>query len=375
MTTTEMPANPEAAQAIDDDAFGVDLLTPLLESWKLIVGGALALGFLVLGITFLLTPRFTAQTTFLPPQAAQSSAAAALSQLGALAGLAGGAVGVKSTADQYVALLRSINVSDRLIERFDLQKVYDVKLRVEARETLAKRVGISLGRKDGLITVSVEDVDPDRAARMANQYVDELRRITSELALTEAQQRRQFFEAEFKAASERLAQAQAALQASGFNAGALKAEPKAAAESYARLRAEATAAEIRLQTLRSRLADTSAEVQQQLSQLMALRSQLARVERDQGTGGGDTPDYVARYRDFKYQEALFELFARQYEMARLDESREGALIQVIDVATPPERKSWPRRGLSAVAATFAGGVLLTLYVLARALRGARRPPA
>lgn len=364
MATTSDVA-PDGAPGADEEISLIDLMEPLAANFRWLVLVSLLAGLAALGISFLLTPTFTARTTFLPPQQQQSAAAAALSQLGALAGLAGNAAGIKSPADQYVALLLSVNVSDRIIDVFDLQAAYRKDLRVETREKLAKRVSISLGRKDGLITVEVEDESPQRAADMANRYVDELRRVTSELALSEAQQRRRFFEGELKAASERLAQAQAVLQASGFTTGALKAEPKAAAEGYARLRAEATAAEVRLQTLRNRLADESPEVQQQLTQLSALRSQLARLERNQDLVSRDAPDYVSRYRDFKYQEALFELFARQYEMARLDESREGTLIQVVDPATPPERKSWPRRGLIAVAATLITALLVSAMIVGR----------
>lgn len=363
MATTNDVASDGAPGATGEVSL-IDLMEPFAANLRWLVLAPLLAGVAALGISFLVTPTFTARTTFLPPQQQQSAAAAALGQLGALAGLAGSAAGIKSPADQYVALLLSVNVSDRIIDGFDLQAAYRKHLRVETREKLAKRVSISLGRKDGLIAVEVEDESPQRAADMANRYVDELRRVTSELALSEAQQRRRFFEAELKAASERLAQAQAVLQASGFTTGALKAEPKAAAEGYARLRAEATAAEVRLQTLRNRLADESPEVQQQLTQLSALRSQLARLERNQDLVSRDAPDYVSRYRDFKYQEALFELFARQYEMARLDESREGTLIQVVDPATPPERKSWPRRGLIAAAAT-----LITALVVSGVIAG------
>lgn len=351
----------------DAPADAADIIGPVLWAWKSIFFGALILGVLALAITYLLTPRFTARTTFLPPQQQQGAAAAALSQLGSLAGLAGASVGLKSPADQFVSLLQSVNVSDRIVDRFELLKVYEVELRVEAREKLEKRVLVSLGRKDGLITVQVEDADPQRAADMANQYVAELHRLTGTLALTEAQQRRAFFEAELKLTGERLAQAQAALQASGFNPGALKAEPKAAAENYARLRAQATAAEVRLQTLRRGLADATPEVQQQQTTLDALRGQLARLETASATNPNDSPDYVGRYREFKYQEGLYEFFARQFELARLDESREGALIQVVDVAQPPERKSWPRRGLVAVATTLIAGLLLSVYFVARHL--------
>jgi uncharacterized protein involved in exopolysaccharide biosynthesis len=153
------------------------------------------------------------------------------------------------------------------------------------------------------------------------------------------------------------------LQASGLTQGALKAEPKAAAEGYARLKAEVTAAEVRLQTLRSSLTETAVEVQQQQQALAALRSQLAKLEQSTDVQGG--PDYVSKYREFKYQETLFELFARQYELARADESREGALVQVVDQATPPERKSGPKRAVTAIVATLLTGLGLGMYVMLR----------
>ena len=153
------------------------------------------------------------------------------------------------------------------------------------------------------------------------------------------------------------------MQSSGFNPGALKAEPKAAAEGYARLRVEVTAAEIRLQTLRRNLSDTTPEVAQAQTTLGALRSQLSRTEATTDLTGG--PDYVSKFREFKYQETLFELFSRQYELARLDESREGALIQVVDVAKPAEHKSKPKRALTAVATTLAALMLLAAFVVMR----------
>jgi uncharacterized protein involved in exopolysaccharide biosynthesis len=199
---------------------------------------------------------------------------------------------------------------------------------------------------------------------MANQFVEELRQLTGTLALTEAQLRRKLFESELKLTGGRLAQAQAALQAIGFNAGALKAQPKAAADGYARLHAEATAAEVRLQALRRGMTDAAPEVQQQQSILDALRGNLARAEAA-SAGQGSAPDYLGRYRDFKYQENLFELYARQFELARLEESREGAMIQVVDKAQPAERKSWPRRGITAVAATLIAALALSAQIAIR----------
>jgi uncharacterized protein involved in exopolysaccharide biosynthesis len=353
-----------AAEPAEEEGLSLlDIALPLAEHWKLLLIGPLLAGLLALGVTYLMKPIFTSRTVFLPPQQQQSAAAAAMAQLGALSGLIGGAAGLKSPADQYVALLQSTTVADRLVDEFKLMQVYDTKYRFEARKELAANSRIALGRKDGLITVEVEDTDPQRAAAIANRYVDELRRMTSQLALTEAQQRRMFFEEQLKKTRDDLTRAQTALEASGFSAGALRAEPKAAAEGYARLRAEATAAEVRVQTLRRNLAENTPEVQQALATLAALRSQLARTEAPADSNGG--PDYVGKFREFKYQEALFELFSRQYELARLDESREGALIQVVDVAQPAEWKSKPKRTLIALVATLLAGVLLAVALIVR----------
>jgi uncharacterized protein involved in exopolysaccharide biosynthesis len=353
----------EQKETVRNEISLIDLLRALAGEWRLLVFGPLLVGLAALGVTYLIPPTYTARTSFLPPQQQQSGSAAALASLGALAGLAGGAAGMKSPADQYVALMQSASVADRLIDQFKLVDVYEKKFRVDARNELARQVRIAVGKRDGLISVEVDDDSPERAAQMANQYVEELRRLTSVLAVSEAQQRRAFFERELTQTRDKLAAAQQALQASGFSPGALKAEPKAAADGYARLRAEVTAAEVRMMTLRSSRAEQAPELQQAQATLGALRGELARAERT--TQVADGPNYIGKYREFKYQEVLFDLYARQFEMARVDESREGALIQVVDPATPPERRSKPQRvqvaGVSAVAC-FA---LLTLFVFYR----------
>jgi uncharacterized protein involved in exopolysaccharide biosynthesis len=340
-----------------------EMLGVLQAHLRLLIIGPLAAGLVALGIAFLIPPTFTATTTFLPPQQAQSAAASALASLGSLASLAGGAAGLRTPGEQYVALMQSVTVSDRIVDQFKLMDVYEEKFRVDARKALAKNVRIALGRKDGLITIDVDDKSPQRAADIANRYVDELRRITGTLAVTEAQQRRVFFERHLQASRDQLTHAQQALEASGFSPGALKAEPKAAAEAYARLKAEATAAEMRLALVRSSLADSTPEVKQQLATVAALREQLASAERATDTAAG--PDYVGRYREFKYQEALFDVYARQFELARADESREGALVQVVDAAMPPEKKSKPRRATIAMTTTLATAFLLAVGVFVR----------
>jgi uncharacterized protein involved in exopolysaccharide biosynthesis len=356
------PPNPddEASDAMSP----AQLLAQLGRRWKLLTAGPLAVGLLALGVAFLIPPTFTARVSFVPPQASQGgSIAAALASLGPLANLAGGGAGVRSQGDLYVALLQSVTVSERLIDEFKLMEAYDVDLRVDARRQLAKNTAVTLGKKDGLITVDVEDRNAQRAADIANRYIDELRRLTSTLAVSEAQQRRAFFEQQLRQTHERLIKAQDALQASGISAGSLKTEPKVAAEGYARLKAGVTATEVRIQALRGALTDSAPEVRLQMEALDAMRRQLARLEQATDTKGA--PDYVGRYRDYKYQEALFEVYARQFELARVDESREGVPIQVVDTATPPERKTRPKRALIAIGATVAAELALCAWVLLR----------
>ncbi|HRD86408.1 MAG TPA: Wzz/FepE/Etk N-terminal domain-containing protein, partial [Rubrivivax sp.] len=271
------PPSPDEAQ--EQNLRLVEVGIALAENLRLLVAGPLAAGLLALALTYAFKPTYTARTSLLPPQQQnQNAAASALASLGALGNAAGAAATLRTPGDQYLALLQSTTIADRLISEFKLMEVYDEDNLVDTRRKLDRRVDMSVGKKDGLITIEVDDKDPTRAAAMARRYVDELRRLTSRLALTEAQQRRVFFEAQLAEARDRLTQAQLILQGSGFGAGALRAEPRAAAEAYARVKAEVTATEIRLQVLRRSLADHTPEVQQQLSVLAALRSQLARLE-------------------------------------------------------------------------------------------------
>lgn len=366
MSATNQPHEQQDARVSDtasgDDSW-LDLIVPLAARWKALVLVPLLAGGLAAGaLYFVVQPTFTARTSILPPQQQQSAAASALASIGALAGLAGGG-GLRTPADQYVALMQSATVTDKLIDRFKLLDVYEVDFRSDARRVLGENVRITVGKKDGLLSIEVDDKSPRRAADMANAHVEELRALTSTLAITEAQQRRAFFERQLQSTRDKLTAAQQALQASGFSQGALRAEPKAAAEGYARIKAEVTASEVRLQALRSTFADNAPEVAAQQSVVSSLRAQLARAE--QATDLSGAPDYIGKYRDYKYQETLFELFSRQYELARIDESREGALIQVVDTAVPPDKKSKPKRVLLTLVAVLASLLATAAWILSK----------
>ncbi len=356
----------------DEEISLLDLLQTVADNLRLLILGPLLAGLAALGISFAIAPTYTATVRFLPPQQQQSSAASMLASLGALGGLAGAASGLKNPSDQYLAFMRSQSVQDALIDRFDLVKRYEADLREDARKTLQASSRSSSGTKDGLITVEVDDKDPKFAAELANAHVQELQKLLARLAVTEAQQRRLFFEKQLQQAKDNLTRAEQALKASGVNSSALKTSPQAAVEGVARLRAGITAQEIKIASMRGFLSETAPEFRQALTELSAMRTQLARAEAQEPQSAGGS-DYVARYRDFKYHETLFDLFAKQYELARVDESREGAVIQILDAAKPPERKAKPKKALIAVITTLAVGFALLLFVFVRqALANASR---
>lgn len=360
----------------EDVEFSVlDLALVLADNLRILIVAPLAAGVIALAYTFTIPPTFTATSRILLPQQQGSAAAALASQLGALAGLAGSG-GMKNASDTYIAMMKSRTVADRMVARFKLKDVYEKKYDTDARNALASRTEMFAG-KDGLIVISTDDHDPVRAADLANAYVDELRKLTQTLAVTDASQRRMFFERQMKQAKDDLTKAELALRNSGVGEATLKTAPYATFESLARLKSLVTAQEIKLASLRTSLTEANPDFMRAQQELVALRSQLERAEQsDTVKAGSSGAEYVANFRDFKYQEALFELMAKQTELARLDEAREGTVIQVVDVALPPEHKSKPRRGLIAILTTLVVFIATLLFVFVRqTLRGAESNPA
>jgi tyrosine-protein kinase Etk/Wzc len=190
------------------------------------------------------------------------------------------------------------------------------------------------------------------------------------LAVTEAQQRRMFFEGQLASTKDALTKAEITLRSGGIESDTFKASPGAAVSAVAQIQAQITAQEVKLGAMRGYLTERAPEFKQALVELQALRAQLAKFESSDEANlpAATNPvvaDYITRFRDFKYYETLFELFAKQYEIARIDESREGAVIQIVDPAIEPEWKSAPKRALIAVIATLAAGFILLLWAFVR----------
>jgi tyrosine-protein kinase Etk/Wzc len=328
-------------------------------------------------ITSLLLPKsYTASTKILPPQQSQSmGAVAALSQLGPLAALAGQGLGLRNPSDLYIAMLRSDTVADGLIDRFSLMSVYQQKLHEYARKLLASATEIKAGQKDGVISISVNDRDPQRAADLANGYVEELEKLTKTLNVTEAGKRRLFFEREVKMQNEELANAELALKQTQEKTGLilLDSQSRAMISSLTTLRAAIAAQEVKVQAMRSFATAENPDLVIAEQELASMRAQLDKLERGQGKRSiADVPienvptaglEYVRKYRDVKYHEALFELLAKQYEAAKIDEAKDALIVQQMDKATRPERRSWPPRTAIVLACTLLALLLATLFAV------------
>ena len=368
-----MTDHPFTATQADDEISLLDLLQTIVDNLRLLVLGPLLVGLTAFGISLVIPPTYTATVKFLPPQQQQSSAASMLASLGGLGGLAGAAAGLKNPTDQYMAFLKSNSVQEALIARFNLQDRYETPLKTDTRATLTGSTRAAAG-KDGLITVEIDDTDPQFAANLANAYVEELQKLLARLAVTEAQQRRTFFEKQLSQVKDKMIAAEQALRSTGISGNVLKSNPASAVAAVAALKAQVTVQEVKVGAMRGYLAETAPDFKLAMNELNSLRQQLSRQEQDEPTTTGQS-DYVAKYREFKYQETLFELFAKQFELAKVDESREGAVIQVLDAAQPPERKAKPKKALIATLATLFAGFALLLFVFIRqALRSANQNP-
>ena len=364
----------------DDDISLLDLLIIFASRKRFIAVVTLIFGLVGLCISFLLPKTYTAVATLLPPKQNSSFGSALASQFAGLGGVApfgGTDFGVRTANDMYVSMFRSQTVEDALIRQFGLmdgEKYISV-----ARAKFENVFTINGNGKDGLLRISVRDGDPKRAAAMANAWIDEFRKLSASLAISEASQRRVLFERQMKQAKNDLVTAEEALKQTEQQTGMIQldAQARALIESAATLRAQIAAKEVQLQAMRTYATDENAGVVQLQQELDGMRSQLARLggSDDKAAAGlivpkGNMPqaglEYVRRFRDVKYYETIFEILARQFELAKVDEAKEGSLIQVVDPALVPDRKSGPRRGLITIGATAFGFFLAVIIVFVRA---------
>lgn len=372
---SELRAPAGTPSSTGDEISLLDLLLVLAARRRLIATLTIGCAVLAAIVSLLLPKQYTATTVLLPPQQNSSLAGALSSQLGnlgSMAALAGG-FSIKNPNDMYIAMFRSQTVEDAMIDRFGLMREYGTRYLSDTRKVFESRASIEGDSKDGLIHISVEDRDPQRAADMANGYVQEFQKLSQNLAITEAGQRRLFFQQQLEKAKDDLADAEEALKRTEQTTGLIQLDSQARAliESAAGLRAQIAAKEVQIQAMRTYATGENAELVQAQQELDSLHAELAKLG-----GSGDNAnalivpkgqmtqaglEYVRRLRDVKYYETIFDILARQFEIAKLDEAKEGALVQVVDPAIRPDKRSFPKRTLIVIVATMAGlflGILI-----------------
>ncbi|MDE3021991.1 MAG: hypothetical protein KGI54_09035 [Pseudomonadota bacterium] len=369
----EVAQNP-LAPSQEEEISLLDLLIVLAKHKKLIFWVTFSAAVISIIVSLLLPNIYTASTTILPPQENESSASAMLGQLGALAGGASSMLGIKNPSDLYVGMLKSRTVAQTLVDQFNLKTLYRDKTDEAARKDLKKNTDIKAD-KDGFITVAFSDRNPQRAANIANAYVDALRNVSQRLAVTDAARRRLFFQNQMALANKKLADAEYALEQTQEKTGLieLSSQEKAAIESNANLRAEIAAKEVQLSAMRMSTTESNPDYVRLEQELVELKSQLSKLQNGQDLGEGDilvptgkVPqvglEYLRKVRDVKYYESITEILAKQFEIAKIDEARDGPLIQILDKAIPPEKKSKPKRALIVLLSTFAAFFLSILVV-------------
>ncbi|HLZ12312.1 MAG TPA: Wzz/FepE/Etk N-terminal domain-containing protein [Candidatus Acidoferrum sp.] len=367
-------------------------------------------------LAFLIPKSYTSTTQLMPPDPQSASSTAIMAAMAAKAGggfgaIAGDLLGLKSSGALFIGVLRSQTSQDRLIQQFDLKKVYGSKLVVDARIKLDENTSISEDKKSGIITISVTDRSPQRATALAGAYVDELNALVSELSTSSAHRERVFLEDRLKVAKQDLddASSQLAQFSSKNNTLDMQTEGKAMLEAAGTLAGQLIAAQSELEGLRQIYTENNSRVRALNARVGELRKQLQKLSGTQesapagnapmtnsangtapaaadplptqvaepspgGKVGGlpfptirNLPLLGAKYADFyrraKIQETVFELLTEQYELAKVQEAKETPSVKVLDPPRIPEKKSFPPRLVIMSLGTFLVFALSVVWVL------------
>jgi tyrosine-protein kinase Etk/Wzc len=318
-------------------------------------------------VAFLVPVRYTSSTSFVPPTMSGTSSMAAalagqLSSLGA-ADLLGG---VKSPGDMYAGILRSRSIASELVRQFNLMQVYKVKKESQAEKILDASTVVTADVKSSIVTVEVTDKSPGRARDLANAYMDELRQTNGRLALSQSSQRRLFFEQQLSREKDDLEAAEVDLKRTEEKSGLIAPTGQTEMEirTIAETRAEIAVRQVQLAALRNAATEQNPELIRLRSEIADLEGQLSRLQSGSGKQSlaaiptSKVPEiqleYVRKEREVKYHEALFDMLSRQYEAARLDESRDAPMLQVLDSASYPDTKSSPTRSYYSLAGLILG---------------------
>ncbi|HEV2315670.1 MAG TPA: GNVR domain-containing protein [Candidatus Acidoferrales bacterium] len=341
-------------------------------------------------VAFLIPNRYASTAELMPPDSQSGSslaiASALAGQAGSLGSLAGDFLGIQSTGALFIGVLRSRTVEERIVNRFDLKKVYGLRLDETACQKLAEQTSISEDRKSGIITLSVTDKDPKRAAAIASAYVDELDTLMTQLTTSSAHRERVFLEERLNAVKQELESAEKnfSLFASKNGTIDITEQGKAMVEAGATLEGQLIAAQSELEGLKQIYTANNVRVRATQARVTELHHQLEKLSGTAGPPPSDSASnattlytplrqlpilgvpYADLFRELKVDEAVYETLTKEYEIAKVQEAKEIPTVKVLDPAQVPERKSYPPRLLLMILGTFLTTGLAMFWVLGEA---------
>jgi tyrosine-protein kinase Etk/Wzc len=394
------------SQRSDDDEINLMDIMLVIAKYNRFIMAFTAVAIVLALIYVMLQPfSYTAKTVILPPQTkSDSSMSALLGNLGSLGALPGGSgFGLKNPSDTFLGMLKSRTLVDRVIVNQGLHKLYKRKNMTKTREVVSHAAKITAA-KDGFITIEYTYSDPRVAANIANAFVSELDKLNATVAISEAARRRLFYEKQIKEASVSLTQAEAAMkqtqQKTGwfeFGGFDVSMAPGGGGSGGARInssilikadeiRTQINIKELDLASKRAYMTEQNPEYVRSLATLAALKANLTKLQGKPDGSDGDVKvsvsqlsdtgfSYMHQLRQLKYQQALLELYSKQFELAKMDEAKESSLVQVVDKALPPEERSAPKRAEMMVIATLiALAISIMLAFIMNALDTAKQKP-
>lgn len=266
----------------------LDILITLAERKRLILAATTAVVCIPIVVSLLSPLRYTATCTILPPQQNSSPSAtrgAQLGNLGGMSALAGNALEIQNPNEMFVDLMRSCTVADSIVQRFELMGKHYTTYMSDAWKRLEKNAAIDGDGKDGLIRISIEDREPKRTAELANGHVNHFRKLSEHLAVTEASQRRLFFEQQIEQAKDNMGNAEEALKITEQQTGLIQLDSQtwALIESAGSLRAQISPKEVQILSIQPFTTAQNAQLVQAQQELKGLEAQLAKLG---GSGSG-----------------------------------------------------------------------------------------
>lgn len=363
---------------MDDDEVNLLEFLLIIVKYKKIIFLTCFITFMVTcGITLLMPNIYTSTARILPSQDNQSNFSSMFGGMSSLAALAGISVGGGS-GELYVGMLNSRSIADEIINKFNLMEVYGQEYRIKTYEALSNAVNISVGKKDGIVSISVEDEDPIRAAAIANTYVEELKKLNINLNLNTAGREKRFLEERISVVKDNLTKAEDLLREFQEKHKAIRIDVQAGAiiDAIAKLKGELASKEVELGILLSSQTEQNPEVRGIKEGIAQIRNQISQLENShegKNVSGdiffptSEVPELGVQYarllREFKVQETLYELLTKQYELAKLSEAKNTSTIQILDSASPPDKKNKPKRSLIVLIATFIAGICAIFWTV------------